>query len=609
MVVVGGLGSVPGALLGALFVRGVVWWLPVDWQILATGVGMLVVLLVFRGGLGAALADARDALLRVVARRRRIAAPALTGTVEARPDQSAPAPALEPGHALLEVRALTVAFDGVPVLDGVDLDAHAGEIVAVLGTNGSGKSTLLDAIAGVHRPSAGRVTIDGVDTTRTRADQLVGHGLAEAPAVHGIFPTLTVRENLRLSTWRVRDRAASRTALADARELFPRLDERAAQRAGDLSGGEQHMLTLAMALAAAPRVLLVDELSLGLSPAATLRVHERLRSLRNAGVAVVVVEQSIDRAVQLADRAVFLDEGRVRFRGAPAALLERPDLVRATFLGAVAAAVPARVDPTPVGHGAALELRDVRVRYGGVDALGGVSLSVARGEIVGVIGPNGAGKTTLFDTISGFVRPDDGTITIRRDPAAAALDVTRLAPHSRASLGLGRSFQDGRLFPALTVRETIAVACERAVRVRNPVAAALHLPAVSRSEAAVRARVDELVERLRLGPYADRFGHELSTGTRRIVDLACVLAHEPTVLLLDEPAAGVAQREAEALGPLLTDVRDSLDAAVLVIEHDLGVLGDVADRIVALDHGRVVAEGPPHAVLTDPAVKTAYIGP
>ncbi len=226
-----------------------------------------------------------------------------------------------------------------------------------------------------------------------------------------------------------------------------------------------------------------------------------------------------------------------------------------------------------------------------------------------MIGPNGAGKTTLFDTISGFVRPDGGSITLRSDPVATERDVTRLAPHTRASLGLGRSFQDGRLFPALTVRETIAVACERAVRVRNPVAAALHLPAVSRSEAAVRARVDELVERLRLGPYADRFGHELSTGTRRIVDLACVLADEPTVLLLDEPAAGVAQREAEALGPLLTDVRDSLDAAVLVIEHDLGVLGDVADRIVALDRGRVVAEGPPHAVLADPTVTTAYLGP
>jgi ABC-type branched-subunit amino acid transport system ATPase component/ABC-type branched-subunit amino acid transport system permease subunit len=614
MVVIGGLGSVPGALLGALFVRGVTWWLPVEWQILATGAGMLVVLLVFRGGLGAALADARDALLRRVARRRGIVVPALTGTVTPPTVGTPVASSAGPTDAWLQVRGLAAEHDGVLVLDGIDLDARGGEIVALLGTNGSGKSTLLDAIAGVHAPSRGRVTIDGVDTTRARAERLAGRGVAEAPADHGVFPTLTVRENLRLAGWRVRERAATRAALADALELFPRLEERAAQRAGDLSGGEQHMLTLAMAFAAAPRLLLVDELSLGLSPEATRRVQERLRALRDDGVAIVVVEQSIDRAIALADHAVFLDGGTVRYSGTPPGLLERPDLVRATFLGAAAAVTSTRVhtpraavsrpDARP-----ALELRDVSVRFGGVDALDGVSLSVARGEIVGVIGPNGAGKTTLFDTVSGFTRLDTGTIELRTDLAAGAdtpaRDITRLAPHTRAALGLGRSFQDGRLFPALTVRETIAVACERAVRVRNPIAAALHLPAVGRSEAAVGAKVDELVERLQLGPFADRFGHELSTGTRRIVDLACVLAHEPAVLLLDEPAAGVAQREAEALGPLLAEVRDSLDAAVLVVEHDLGVLGAVADRIVALDRGRVVASGSPEVVLADPAVTGA----
>jgi branched-chain amino acid transport system permease protein len=605
MVVIGGLGSVPGALLGALLVRGVTWWLPVEWQILATGAGMLVVLLVFRGGLGAALADLRDVLLRHLARRRGIAAPALTGSVTTA-GPSTDVARLGPSDARLQVRGLSVEHDGAPALEGIDLDARAGEIVALLGTNGSGKSTLLDAIAGVHRPSAGRVTIDGVDTTRARADRLAGRGLAEAPAEHGVFPTLTVRENLRLAGWRSRDRTATRAARDAALELFPRLDERSRQRAGDLSGGEQHMLTLAMALVAAPRVLLVDELSLGLSSDATHRVQERLRGLRDDGVAIVVVEQSIDRAVELADRAVFLDEGTVRYRGSPEGLRSRPDLVRATFLGAAADAIAARDQSPRLASAPALDLRDLRVHYGGVDALAGVSFTVARGELVGVIGPNGAGKTTLFDAVSGFVALDAGTITLHSRAGAPPRDVTRLTAHRRATLGLGRSFQDGRLFPALTVRETIAVACERAVRVRNPVAAALHLPAVSRSEARVHARVDELVERLHLGPYADRFGHELSTGTRRIVDLACVLAHEPMVLLLDEPAAGVAQREAEALGPLLLEVRDTLDAAILVIEHDLGVLGEIADRIVALDRGSVVADGSPRAVLGDPRVTGAY---
>jgi ABC-type branched-subunit amino acid transport system ATPase component len=190
----------------------------------------------------------------------------------------------------------------------------------------------------------------------------------------------------------------------------------------------------------------------------------------------------------------------------------------------------------------------------------------------------------------------------------AVVELTALSAHRRARLGLGRSFQDGRLFPALTVRETIAVACERSVRVRNPVAAAVHLPAVARSERAVHARVDELIDLLGLGDYTDRFGHELSTGTRRIVDLACVLAHSPSVLLLDEPASGISQVEAEALGPILRDVRDTLGAGLLVIEHDLGVLATVADRLVALDLGRVVASGAPGAVLADPAVGRSYLG-
>jgi ABC-type branched-subunit amino acid transport system ATPase component len=207
--------------------------------------------------------------------------------------------------------------------------------------------------------------------------------------------------------------------------------------------------------------------------------------------------------------------------------------------------------------------------------------------------------------ISGFVSGGGGCVRLR-DGAIA--DLSRLAPYARARLGLGRSFQDGRLFPALTVFETIAVARERAVRVRDPIAAALHLPAVARSEAAVRARVDELIDLLGLGAFAGKFVHELSTGTRRIVDLACVLAHEPTVLLLDEPSSGIAQREAEALAPMLREVRDSLSATLLVVEHDLTLLTAISDRLLALDRGRVIAVGAPHDVLDDPAVVQAYLG-
>jgi branched-chain amino acid transport system ATP-binding protein len=144
--------------------------------------------------------------------------------------------------------------------------------------------------------------------------------------------------------------------------------------------------------------------------------------------------------------------------------------------------------------------------------------------------------------------------------------------------------------------------------VRNPLAAALHLPNVMLSERRVRNRVDELIEVVGLRAFRDKFIHELSTGSRRIVDLACVLAHEPTVLLLDEPSSGIAQREAEALAPLLRRVRDTLGATLLVIEHDLPLLTSIADRMIALDLGEVIAEGIPADVVRHPSVIASYLG-
>ncbi len=188
------------------------------------------------------------------------------------------------------------------------------------------------------------------------------------------------------------------------------------------------------------------------------------------------------------------------------------------------------------------------------------------------------------------------------------ISIGSIGPDARARRGLGRSFQDGRLFPALTVHETIAVALERSVDVRDPVAAALQLPSVQDSEAKVRARVEELIELLGLGAFRDKYVRELSAGSRRVVDLACVLAHEPRVLLLDEPSSGIAQREAEALGPLLLRIRRMTGASLLVIEHDVPLLTSIADRMIALDLGEIVAVGTPQEVVRDPSVVASYLG-
>jgi branched-chain amino acid transport system ATP-binding protein len=262
--------------------------------------------------------------------------------------------------------------------------------------------------------------------------------------------------------------------------------------------------------------------------------------------------------------------------------------------------------PAGEAAGARLVLEGVSKRFGGLAALSDVSLSARAGEIVGFMGPNGAGKTTLFDVVSGFLPADEGTIAFGDGPEQRV--ITHLGPASRARLGLGRSFQDGRLFGSLSVRETIALSFERHLDVRDPVAAAFHLPWVVDAEDEVDNHVEELLEMLGITDFRDKLVRELSTGSRRIVDLACTLAHGPSVLLLDEPSSGIAQREAEALGPLLLRIRERSGATLLVIEHDVPLLLGIADRVIALDLGEIVAEGPPDEIVNDERVVHSYLG-
>jgi branched-chain amino acid transport system ATP-binding protein len=188
------------------------------------------------------------------------------------------------------------------------------------------------------------------------------------------------------------------------------------------------------------------------------------------------------------------------------------------------------------------------------------------------------------------------------------LDLTGMGPDVRGRLGLGRSFQDARIFGSLTVAENIAVALERHLEVRDHLAAALALPDVAEAEAHIAWTVADLIELLSLGAYRDKLVRELSTGTRRIADIAMALAYDPKVLLLDEPSSGIAQREAEALGPLLHRIRDEAGCALLVIEHDMPLICEVSDRLVALEQGRVVVSGTPQQVLADPQVIASYLG-
>lgn len=532
---------------------------------------------------------------------------------------------------MLLCQGINVSYGNVQVLFDVDFEVDEGEIVALLGTNGAGKSTLLNAIAGIVEPSDGAIVFDGRDMTYTPPNETAGRGVTMVPGGKGVFPSLTVRENLVLAGWLHRkDKQHVRTSTEHVLELFPILRERLDQAAGNLSGGQQQMLTLGMAFIERPRLLMIDELSLGLAPAVVGQLLGIVQELRDAGTTIILVEQSVNVALTVAETAYFMEKGEIRFHGPTSELLERKDILRSVFLEGAASREQATAAAT--GHAAEelvaavtvsgngaeplvpiseredrLEVRELSKRYGGVTALDEVSLTFKAGEIVGFIGPNGAGKTSLFDAISGFLPVDGGRVLMKANDGDI-YDLGSQPPHLRARLGLGRSFQDGRLFPALTVKETIAVALEDSVAVKDPVAAALYLPAVIESEAAVDERVEELIEFMGLQAFRDKFTNELSTGSRRIVDLACILAHQPTVLLLDEPSSGIAQREAEALGPLMLRIRDQLGATLLVIEHDLPLLSSVSDRMVGMDLGRVIAVGTPTEVVNDPVVVASYLG-
>ncbi len=274
----------------------------------------------------------------------------------------------------------------------------------------------------------------------------------------------------------------------------------------------------------------------------------------------------------------------------------------APLVPAIAKRVPTRATRAVEGPETApwLSVRDIGVRFGGNHAVDGVSLSVNRGELVGLIGTNGAGKSTLMNAIGGFV-PSTGRIEV------LGRDVSSMPAYRRHRVGLGRGFQSARLYPAMTVRETIMVALE-AREHSWLVPSMTGLPPSPRSERRKRVEAEELVDFLGLQRYADEFISNLSTGTRRIVELGTLLAVDARVLLLDEPTGGVAQREAEAFGPLIVRVQRELGAAMLVIEHDMPLIMGISDRVYCLEAGGVIAEGTPGAVRQDPKVIASYLG-
>jgi ABC-type branched-subunit amino acid transport system ATPase component/predicted MFS family arabinose efflux permease len=239
----------------------------------------------------------------------------------------------DPEHVpVLQVHNLDTSYGPVQILFDVNLEVQRGEVLALLGTNGAGKSTLLRTISGLVIPDRGVVRMNGRTITLTDPELRVAMGMIQVPGGEGIFPNQTIAENFEVWSWLIEDPTRRAERVEAALETFPALKDRLKSRAGSLSGGQQQMLAVSKAVMLEPELLLIDELSLGLAPLVVQELLEVVEGLRSTGVTMVIVEQSVNVALAIADRAVFMERGRVRFEGAASELLERDDLLRAVFL-------------------------------------------------------------------------------------------------------------------------------------------------------------------------------------------------------------------------------------------------------------------------------------
>jgi ABC-type branched-subunit amino acid transport system ATPase component/MFS family permease len=455
----------------------------------------------------------------------------------------------------------------------------------------------VDVAAGHQRhpgASSGAVVFDGRDITfmpptrrRPGASSTCPAGAASSPAHRAREPPARQLAGATTTT-----RSGER--LDEVFEIFPVLVPASeTSRPAALSGGEQQQLSLAQALLARPRLLMIDELSLGLSPAVVGELIEVVRSIHQRGVTIIVVEQSVNVALTIAEKAIFMEKGEVQVLGPPPTCSSRPDILRAVYVKGtggltdgprqprVAAACGSSSAARPV-----LEVESLVKRFGGVTALDGVTLELRESEVLGLIGPNGAGKTTLFDVISGFQRPDAGPRPLRgrghhRPGRRRAVPAQAGAPlPGRPPVPVADRARD----PAGGPRPAHS-------RSAAPCPQPGGLPQARRAERRARRRADQLSSCSSSAPTSDKFVKELSTGLRRIVDLACVLAAEPKVLLLDEPSSGIAQAEAESLGPLLRRIRFETGCSILIIEHDMPLISAVSDQLVALESGSACSPG------------------
>src|SRR3954464_10742222 len=520
-------------------------------------------------------------------------------------------------RTLLEVRDLRVCYAGaVRALHGVTLSIPERSVVAVLGSNGAGKSTLLRAISctlGLQGGTVdgGEIQFEGRNLRGVDPGSVVRAGIVQVPEGRRIFGDLTVEENLRAGAISVRDRAARARARARVFELFPRLEERRTQRGGLLSGGEQQMLAIGRGLMSEPKLLLLDKPSLGLAPQVVERIGGVVKEINEQGTSVVLVEQNAAMALDVADRAYVLEVGRVSLEGSAQELGDSGE-VRERYLGVAESSVaeealaeresrerrPGEAERRNVAE---LVVERVSVRFGGLKALDDVSFRVEPGSVHAVLGPNGAGKSTSLNVLTGVYEPTSGTVRY------GDTTLTGLRPHRIARHGVSRTFQNIALSPAASVEDNLLLGRHRMTKA-GFVTAGLQLPSARREHRAQLERMHTVAGLLDLERLLEEPVASLAYGDRKRVELGRALCADPGLLLLDEPVAGMNDVETRQMARTIADVREVLGISIVLVEHDMGFVMGLADRVTVLDFGRCIADGTPDEVQHDAEVLRAYLG-
>ena len=487
---------------------------------------------------------------------------------------------------LLDATDVTVRFGGHEALRGVDLTAAAGEITGLIGPNGAGKTTLFNVLCGLQKPLRGEVLLAGRDITRLAPHRRARLGLARTFQRLETFTLLSVRENvLSGAEFRRRWAGADESPGDTADRLLERLGlgDVAEERVDTLPTGRARLVELARALAARPRVLLLDEPSSGLDERETDELGEVLRSVVDRDLGILLVEHDMAMVMSVCNRISVLDFGALIADGTPQEIQE-DRLVQQAYLGdasrppgSASRWSPGR--PPLADRAPMLEVRDLRAGYGDIDVLDGVDLDVGAGEVFALLGPNGAGKSTFLKALSGLVRPTGGSVRILGNDVTGA-DADALARAGLCSIPEGRG-----VFANLTVAENLWLVSNTG-QDRSAV------------ESATFERFPRLAER------RNQLAGTMSGGEQQMLAMARALACDPAMLLLDELSMGLAPLIVEELYGEVARLASEGLTIVIVEQFAHEVLG-IADRAAIMVHGRIGDPGTPESIAGE--LEAAYL--